>query len=79
MVSEMLQAWAEKRAEDLSPEMLSATQESAAEVADTDEAKQAVVDAKLEKEMTLLKECFEEFRPRLEKSAWAMSALLETY
>lgn len=78
LVSEMLQAWAAKSVDDLSPEMLAGTQESNTEMADTDEAKQAV-DAKLQKEMTLLKQCFEEFRPRLEKSAWAMTALLDTY
>lgn len=75
LVSEMLTAWAEKKEEDLSPEMLSGTQDSNMGDEDADDA----VKSKIKKELALLRECFEEFRPRLEKSPWAMTALLDTY
>lgn len=79
LVAEMLKAWAEKKVDDLSPEMLAGTQDSAVDNGESDEAKQSALNAKIKKEMTLLKQCFEEFRPRLEQSPWAMTALLDTY
>lgn len=79
LVAEMLKAWNEKKAEDVSPEMLSSTQDSIAEEEVSDDPTQAAIKLRSKKEMALLQECFEEFRPRLEKSPWAMTALLETY
>lgn len=74
LVAEMLKAWNDMKADDLSPEMLAATQDSAME-----EDGQATVEAKIKKELELLKQCFEDFKPRLANSPWAMSALLDTY
>lgn len=79
LVAEMLKAWTEKKVEDVSPEMLSSTQESVAEDDTNDEPAQAAVNLRMKKEAIMLTECFEEFKPRLEKSRWAMTALLETY
>jgi DNA mismatch repair protein MSH2 len=81
LVSEMLKAWAEKKADDIDLELTlpSNTQDSAMDGADGETADAAGQTERIKKEMTLLKQCFEEFRPRLEKSPWAMTALLETY
>lgn len=76
LVAEMLKAWAAMKMEDTSPEMLAFTQDSAMNESEGDDSK---VKARLERELELLKECFTEFKPRLEKSAWAMTALLDTY
>lgn len=81
LVSEMLKAWAEKKADEieLDSSMPSNTQDSAMNGADEEDPGKGAKAERMKKEMILLKQCFEEFKPRLEKSPWAMSALLETY
>lgn len=77
----MLEAWNAKKVEDFGA-MPSNTQDSVMDVgADAEDisGQRQIEEARILAEMSLLKQCFEEFRPRLEKSPWAMTALLDTY
>ena len=74
LMAEILQAWQE-RADEVLPEL----SESAAVPSAVSDAAESRDEIRAEKELALLKSCLEEYRPRLEKNAWATSILLDTY
>jgi hypothetical protein len=74
----MLKAWKQRAEEELSDLPPPGTQDSV--TADGVEGSaNTAVELRLKQEMEILKSCFEEYRPKLEQSAWASSALLDTY
>lgn len=76
LVSEMLQAWADKANDEL-PDLNEAIRASLG--GKDGKQDEALTTARSEKELDLLRETFESFRSRMEKSPFISGLLLETY
>lgn len=79
LAADMLQAWKVRAEQELSDLPPPNTQESVNGADAGEGTMSASRQERLKQELEILKECFEEFKPRLEKSSWASSALLDTY
>ena len=80
LAADMLQAWKARAEEELSDLPPPPTTQESVNGADAGEGTMsAAKQERLKQELEILKECFAEFKPRLENSSWASSALLDTY
>lgn len=76
LAAEMLRAWNERVDAEATEAAPPATQDS---TMGEDGAMSKAKEEKLQKQLELLRETFEGFKPRIEASRWASEALLETY